>query len=59
MTDTDVAPSLEELINYLRKRVGRVDRQLATVKAHREINPKPTDCPGNRFPVRWMHRKFD
>lgn len=51
--------SLEELIKYLRKRVGRVDRQLAIVKAHREINPKPTDCPGRRFPVRWMHRKFD
>jgi hypothetical protein len=51
--------ALEELIKYLRKRVGRVDRQLATVKAHREINPRPTDCPGNRFPVRWMHRKFD
>ncbi len=51
--------SLEELIKYLRKRVGRVDRQLAVVKAHREINPRPTDCPGNRFPVRWMHRKFD
>ncbi len=51
--------ALEELIKYLRKRVGRVDRQLAVVKAHREINPKPTDCPGNRFPVRWMHRKFD
>lgn len=51
--------ALEELIRYLRKRVGRVDRQLAIVKAHREINPKPTDCPGNRFPVRWMHRKFD
>ena len=51
--------SLEELIKYLRKRVGRVDRQLAVVKAHREINPRPTDCPGRRFPVRWMHRKFD
>jgi len=51
--------ALEELIKYLRKRVGRVDRQLAIVKAHREINPRPTDCPGNRFPVRWMHRKFD
>ena len=53
------AEALEELINYLRKRVGRVDRQLAQVKAHREINPKPTDCPGRRFPVRWLHRKFD
>lgn len=51
--------SLEELINYLRRRVGRVDRQLAQVKGHREINPRPTDCPGRRFPLRWMHRKFD
>ncbi len=53
------AEALEELINHLRKRVGRVDRQLAVVKAHREINPRPTDCPGRRFPVRWLHRKFD
>lgn len=51
--------ALEELINHLRKRVGRVDRQLAQVKGHREINPKPTDCPGRRFPLRWMHKKFD
>ncbi len=51
--------SLEELTNYLRKRVGRVDRQLAVVKGHKEINPKPTDCPGRRFPLRWLHRKFD
>lgn len=51
--------SLEELINYLRKRVGRIDRQLSQVKGHREINPRPTDCPGRRFPLRWLHRKFD
>ncbi len=51
--------ALEELVNYLRKRVGRIDRQLAIVKGHKEINPKPTDCPGRRFPLRWLHRKFD
>ena len=51
--------ALDELITYLRKRVGRVDRRLSIVKAHREINPVPTDCPGNRFSYTWLHRTFD
>ncbi len=53
--------SLEELIRYLRQRVGRVDGKWSIVKAHREINPPrwPTDCPGDRFPYRWLHGKFD
>jgi N-acetyl-anhydromuramyl-L-alanine amidase AmpD len=53
--------ALEELIKYLRKRVGRVEGKISIVKAHREINPPrwPTDCPGNRFPYKWMHGKFD
>ena len=50
--------ALEELITYLRKRVGRSKGRVLVVKAHREINPKPTDCPGNRFPYRWLHRTF-
>ena len=50
--------ALEELIKYLRKRVGRSKGRVLIVKAHREINPKPTDCPGNRFPYSWMHRTF-
>lgn len=50
--------ALEELIDYLRKRLGRSKGRLAEVKAHREINPKPTDCPGDRFPYRWLHRTF-
>jgi hypothetical protein len=51
----------EELIRYLRVRVGKIDRKFAVVKAHREINPPrwPTDCPGNKFPYRWLHGKFD
>ena len=51
----------EELIRYLRMRVGKIDRQFAIVKAHREINPPrwPTDCPGDKFPYRWLHGKFD
>ena len=53
--------ALEELIGYLRKRVGKTDHQLAIVKPHREINPPqwPTDCPGNRFPYDWLHSRFD
>jgi hypothetical protein len=50
----------EELIRYLRQRVGKIDRKFAIVKAHREINPPrwPTDCPGDRFPYRWLHGRF-
>jgi len=53
--------ALEELTRYLRQRVGKIDHKWAIVKAHREINPPrwPTDCPGDRFPYRWLHSKFD
>ena len=53
--------ALEELTRYLRLRVGKIDFKPAIVKAHREINPPqwPTDCPGNRFPYRWLHSRFD
>jgi hypothetical protein len=51
--------ALEELIRYLRNRIGKSKGKVAIVKAHREINPKPTDCPGNRFPYTWLHRRFD
>ena len=52
--------SLEELIKYLRRRVGRIGGQQAVVKAHRDINPPqwPTDCPGDDFPFRWLYGKF-
>ena len=53
--------ALEELIRYLRLRVGKIDDKFAIVKAHREINPPrwPTDCPGGKFPYRWLHGRFD
>ncbi len=53
--------ALDELIRYLRQRVGKTDGKWAVVKAHKEINPPrwPTDCPGNDFPYRWLHNKFD
>ncbi|MBV9488909.1 MAG: N-acetylmuramoyl-L-alanine amidase [Verrucomicrobia bacterium] len=50
--------ALEELIRYLRERVGKVDGRYSIVLGHREINPRPTDCPGNRFPLYWLHRTF-
>ncbi|MGA3170220.1 MAG: peptidoglycan recognition family protein [Chthoniobacteraceae bacterium] len=53
--------ALDELIRYLRIRVGKIDRKPAIVKAHKEINPPqwPTDCPGDRFPYHWLHERFD
>lgn len=51
--------ALNELITYLRYRIGRVQGKESIVKAHKEINPRPTDCPGKYFPYRWMHHEFD
>ena len=50
--------ALDELIRYLRRRVGKVDGRYSIVRGHKEINPRPTDCPGNRFPLYWLHRSF-
>ena len=48
----------EELINYLRKRCGKIDAHYAVVRPHREVNPPQwaTDCPGNAFPYSWFRR---
>jgi len=53
--------ALDELIRYLRNRVGKIEHKPAIVKAHKDINPPqwPTDCPGNRFPYRWLYTRFD
>lgn len=50
--------ALDELITYLRNRVGKIQGHQSIVKGHKEINPKPTDCPGDLFPLGWLHRKF-
>ena len=44
-----------ELVNYLRR---RCDTRFKFA-LHREINPHPTDCPGQYFPARLFHRMFD
>ena len=53
--------ALDELIRYLRNRVGKTDHKVAAVKAHKDINPPrwPTDCPGDKFPYRWLYSRFD
>lgn len=50
--------SLEELIKYLRNRVGKTNHKPAIVVAHKNINPPrwPTDCPGDEFPYGWLAR---
>jgi N-acetylmuramoyl-L-alanine amidase len=50
--------ALDELISYLRDRVGKIKGKKATVAPHKKINPRPTDCPGDRFPYEWLKRKF-
>lgn len=47
--------SLVELINYLALKC-RAPRP--KFKLHREINPRPTDCPGKFFPAGPMHQLF-
>ncbi len=56
----DQLGALDELIRYLRIRVGKIDGRWAIVKAHRDINPPqwPTDCPGDRFPFGWLYNTF-
>jgi len=48
--------ALEELIKYLRKRVGKIDGKPSRVEPHRAVNPPrwATDCPGDRFPYSWL-----
>jgi hypothetical protein len=50
--------ALEELISYLRNRVGKIKGKQANVLPHKRINPRPTDCPGDRFPYSWLRRRF-
>jgi N-acetylmuramoyl-L-alanine amidase len=50
--------ALDELITYLRGRVGKIKGRPAIVLPHKKINPKPTDCPGDRFPYSWLQRRF-
>jgi hypothetical protein len=56
-TQAQVA-ALEELVTYLRGRVGKIKGRQAIVLPHKKINPRPTDCPGDRFPYGWLRRKF-
>jgi len=50
--------ALQELIEYLRRRCGKVSGHDIIVFGHKQINPKPTDCPGDRFPLKWLNRTY-
>lgn len=50
--------ALHELLTYLRARNGKNDGRYAKVFGHREINPKPTSCPGKRFPTSTVRKAF-
>jgi len=50
--------ALDELITYLRGRVGKIKGKPSIVLPHKKINPKPTDCPGDRFPYGWLQQRF-
>lgn len=50
--------ALDELITYLRGRTGKIKGRQSIVLPHKKINPKPTDCPGDRFPYGWLRRRF-
>jgi hypothetical protein len=51
--------ALRELIAHLRKIAGSERKKTPIVKGHRDINPKPTDCPGERwYKTRWLQRTF-
>jgi hypothetical protein len=50
------AAALIELVNYLRKTCGQPRPKFVL---HREINPRPTDCPGGKFPAAPIHKRLD
>lgn len=47
--------SLYALIGYLRQRCGL---SVNAVKLHREINTRPTECPGKRFPTQALRNNI-
>lgn len=48
----------KELTDYLRNRFGKTKGKRAAVRGHKEINPRPTTCPGKRFSLPWLRRSF-
>jgi len=50
--------AFEELVSCLQARVGRSRRRRVMVLGHLEMNSRPTDCPGRRFSLHRLHRRF-
>ena len=54
-TKRQIAAAIE-LVTYLRQRCGPPEM---IFKGHKEINPRPTECPGKYFPLAAFHKLFD
>ncbi len=56
MPSTRQREACDELIKYLRRRIGKVEGKPSRVEPHRAVNPPrwATDCPGDRFPYSWL-----
>ena len=54
-TKRQIAAAIE-LVTYLRQRCGGPE---IIFKGHKEINPRPTECPGKLFPLAAFHKLFD
>jgi LysM repeat protein len=50
--------ALIELVNYLNKRVVAAGYPRPKFVLHRDINIRPTDCPGKNFPAAAMYKMF-
>lgn len=51
--------AMDELVDYLRRRVGRVDGGVSEVRGHKDMNPRsrPTSCPGDSL-YHYIRRKY-
>ncbi|MDR1144649.1 MAG: LysM peptidoglycan-binding domain-containing protein [Verrucomicrobiales bacterium] len=50
--------ALIELVNYLGQRATAADYPRPRFVLHRDINIRPTDCPGRNFPAAAMYQMF-
>ncbi|MDR0533896.1 MAG: LysM peptidoglycan-binding domain-containing protein [Verrucomicrobiales bacterium] len=50
--------ALIELVNYLNRRVTTAGYPRPKFVLHRDINIRPTDCPGKNFPAAAMYKMF-
>ena len=50
--------ALIELVSYLEQRINRTEHISPKFAVHRDINIRPTECPGKYFPAAAMYKLF-